>query len=127
METKRFDKLFPLWKLKPMSNLSISELRADLGLSLEEFGARIGLSSKGGVSKIERGIDPVSLDAALAIEALSIKDGKPRINAASLNDRVARARAACGNCLSHVDANSAGEATGEAGKSGDLTGQGIAA
>lgn len=71
-----------------------------MGLSLEDFGKRIGLSSKGNVSLIERGHSPVSLSVALAIEAIS----GGRIDAAALNDDVRAARAAvdgiatCGAC-----------------------------
>lgn len=72
--------------------LTIAALRSEMGLSLEDFGKRIGLSSKGNVSLIERGHSPVSLSVALAIEAIS--DG--RIDAAALNDDVRAARAAVG-------------------------------
>lgn len=84
-----------------MSRLSIQDLRAELGMTQEEFAVRVGLSSKGGMSKIERGIDPVSLSVALAIEGMSIKDGAARIDAADLNADIAKARAACGGCVSH--------------------------
>lgn len=77
-----------------MNSLSIADLRAEMGLSQEEFGNRIGLASKGGVSKIERGLDAVSVSVALAIEALSIRDGVARIDAADLNADVAKSRAA---------------------------------
>lgn len=69
--------------------MTISELRKELGLSLETFASRIGLSSKGYASDIEKGSTP-SVRVALEIERLS--DG--RINAASLNPDVARVRAA---------------------------------
>jgi len=65
----------------------IAKLRADLGLSLEAFGEKVGLSSKGQVSLIERS-GRCSLPVALAIEALS--GGK--IDAAALNEDVAKAR-----------------------------------
>jgi len=68
--------------------LTIPALRAELGLSLEAFGALIGLASKGNVSILERG-GPCSLAVALAIEKLSAG----RIDAADLNSDVALARA----------------------------------
>jgi len=82
---------------------SIADLRRELGLSLEEFGKRIGLSSKGNVSLIERGQAAPSLPVALAIEKLSCG----RIDAAALNSDVAAARAAnvvtCGTCDRRAD------------------------
>jgi len=65
----------------------ISELRKELGLTLEEFGARVGLKSKGQVSEIERA-GTCSPEVALAIEALSER----RLNAAALNPIIAAAR-----------------------------------
>lgn len=71
-----------------MQKLSISQLRSELGLSLEEFGSRIGVASKGYLSKIERGLEPASPTVALAIEKLS----NGRIDAADLNPIVAQSR-----------------------------------
>ncbi|MBA4092280.1 MAG: hypothetical protein C0494_17045 [Sphingobium sp.] len=68
--------------------LSIKSLRSSMGLTLDQFGERIGLSSKGQVSIIERE-NRCGLRVALAIEALS--DG--RINAGTLCDEVRLARA----------------------------------
>lgn len=65
----------------------IRALRIEQGQTGEEFGARIGLS-KGKVSELERGLFPCSPDVALAIEKLS----GGRIDAAELNEVVARAR-----------------------------------
>jgi len=70
--------------------MGIAALRRRLGLTQSEFGEKIGIASKGDVSMIERGLRPISLRAALAIESLS--DGA--IDAASLCDEVAAARAA---------------------------------
>jgi DNA-binding XRE family transcriptional regulator len=69
--------------------MQISDLRAELGLSLEEFAVRIGLSSKGYASELERG-GRCSLTVALAVERLS----SGRIDAAALNSDVAEARRA---------------------------------
>ncbi|MGE6693324.1 helix-turn-helix domain-containing protein [Sphingobium limneticum] len=66
---------------------SIKDLRAALGLTLVEFGERIGLSSKGQVSIIERE-NKCGLRVALAIETLS----GGRINAAALCEEVRLAR-----------------------------------
>lgn len=82
--------------------LTIADLRAELGLSLEAFGERIGLLSKGNVSMIERGLLTPSLPVALAIEDLS----GGRIDAATLNDDVRAARArilTCGTCDKRAD------------------------
>lgn len=86
------------------STLSIADLRKELDLSLEAFGERIGLASKGNVSVIERD-NRCSPTVALAIEALS----GGRINASDLNDVVAAARrprpsvALCGVCDLRAD------------------------
>lgn len=74
--------------------LTIAGLRAELGLSLEAFGAKIGLASKGNVSIIERG-GACSLPVALALEALS----GGRLDAARLNEDVAAARRCFGGCI----------------------------
>ena len=73
--------------------LTIKELRGELGLTQIEFGAFIGLANKASVSLIETGARAPDLAQALAIERLSVADGAPRIDAALLNDDVARARA----------------------------------
>ena len=67
--------------------MNIAELRAEMGVSQEEFAALIGLSSKGNVSIIERE-NRCGLRVALKIEQLS--DG--RVDAASLNDEVRLSR-----------------------------------
>jgi transcriptional regulator with XRE-family HTH domain len=74
--------------------LTIAALRAELGLSLEAFGAKIGLASKGNVSILERG-GACSLSVALALEALS----GGRLDAAKLNDDVAAARRCFGSVI----------------------------
>ena len=66
----------------------IVALRNRLGLTQEEFGARIGLQTKGSVSLVERGLKAVSADVALAIEELSAGT----IDASALNPIVAKAR-----------------------------------
>lgn len=76
------------------SGMNIAELRAEMGVSQEEFAALIGLSSKGNVSIIERE-NRCGLRVALKIEQLS----GGRIDAASLNDEVRVSR----HGLDHVD------------------------
>jgi hypothetical protein len=73
--------------LPPTEPLTIAALRAEMGLSLEAFGGLIGLASKGNVSILERG-GACSLPVALALEKLS----GGRLDAATLNEDVARAR-----------------------------------
>ena len=109
-----------------------------------------GLANKASVSLIETGARAPDLAQALAIERLSVADGAPRIDAALLNDDVARARAACaGGCSvaepvaecqagdavsSHGDADSATDASASTGLSGEMSrdpltcsGQGVVA
>ena len=76
----------------PSVEMTILELRKERGESQAEFGLSLGLNASK-VSEIETGLRPVSLRVALKIEELSILDGVPRIDAAALNDDVARARA----------------------------------
>jgi len=66
----------------------IAALRAQLGITQEEFGARIGLKTKGSVSLIERGLAAMSPEVALAIEELS----EGAIDASGLNPIIAKAR-----------------------------------
>ena len=66
----------------------IAALRQKRGETLEQFGAAIGVTSKGRMSELERGIRPVTPEQALAIEKLS--DGA--IDAADLNPIIAAAR-----------------------------------
>ena len=63
--------------------MTVAELRKTLGLSQEEFAARVGLSSKSYVSEIEAGAR-CSVRVALEIERLS----EGQIAAASLNPDV---------------------------------------
>jgi transcriptional regulator with XRE-family HTH domain len=65
--------------------MNIAELRQEMGLSLEAFALRVGLSSKGYASQLERGEVTCSVRAALEIEKLS----GGRIPASSLNSDVA--------------------------------------
>lgn len=115
---------------------AIVALRREMGLSQTQFGAEIGLSSKSKVSEIESS-GRASLPVALKIEELSAVGGAPRIDAALLNDDVARARAACaggcgtvepvaecqaGDAVScHGDADSAPDASASTGQFGDLS------
>lgn len=72
-----------------MSNdhCTIRSLREELGLSQEAFAARVGVQSKGYMSRIERG-EPCSVKVAVEIERLS----GGRIDAAELNEDVRLAR-----------------------------------
>ena len=72
--------------------MKISDLRAELGLSLEEFAEKVGLASRGRMSVIERA-GLCSFKVALAIESLS----QGRIDAADLNEDVRAARHGIGN------------------------------
>lgn len=75
---------------------TIASLRAELGMTLEEFGAAVGISSKGQMSQIERGLVDCSLTTALNIEQFS----SGRIDAATLSRDVRMARASCaGGCM----------------------------
>ena len=99
--------------------MKIKDLRAELGLSLEEFSEKVGLSSRGRMSVIERD-ERCSLAVALKIEALSVgPDGAPRIDAADLNDDVAAAR--------HGAGVSAPVAAASTGQSGAMSGEGVVA
>lgn len=103
--------------------MKIADLRAELGLSLEEFASRIGLASRGRMSVIERE-ERCGLDVALRIELLSADaEGRPRIDAAALCDDVRAARAGLVDAgLVHaggVSLSVAGLATGQA---ADLSG-----
>lgn len=72
------------------SQISIADLRTELGDTLQQFGLRIGIASKGNVSVFERE-NRCPLAPALRLEELS----GGRIDAADLNDDVRAARAAC--------------------------------
>lgn len=83
-----------------MDNASaIFNLRKSLGLSLADFGTRIGVASKGRVSEIERGVIPCPQRVALNIEQLSAG----AINAADLNDAVRAARSIPSDFNGHND------------------------
>jgi transcriptional regulator with XRE-family HTH domain len=108
---------------------AIVTLRREMRLSQTEFGAAIGLTSKGRVSVLES-TGRASLPVALRIEELSIADGVPRIDAAALNDDVARARAACaGGCasgddeavLDHAALDNASDAPASTGQIGQMS------
>lgn len=83
-----------------------------MGLTLEQFGERIGLSSKGQVSIIERE-NRCGLRVALAIEALSLG----RINASTLCEEVKLARSAA----DHAAVDIAPDAAPSPGNAADLT------
>lgn len=74
--------------------LTISALRTEMKLTLEQFCPLVGLRSIGHLSQIEAGKASVSLDVALEIEKIS----GGRINAADLCDDVRKAREACAQC-----------------------------
>lgn len=91
---------------------AIKRLRLEMGLTLAEFGARIGLSSKGQVSIIERE-NRCGLRVALAIETLSDN----RIDAGDLCEEVRLARASA-----HAADPIAAQHGASSGKSGDFAG-----
>jgi hypothetical protein len=95
----------------------IVALRNRLGLTQEEFGARIGLQTKGSVSLVERGLKSVSPEVAMAIEELA----EGTIDASTLNPIVARARGVEWVPL-HGAADSADAGHGSTGKDGQLSG-----
>lgn len=72
--------------------MKLVDLRKELGLSVRGMATKLGLSSPGHVSQIERGLAVPSVRVALMYESLSDK----RIDAASLNSEVASARGAEG-------------------------------
>lgn len=87
----------------------VRALRFELGKTGEQFGELIGLH-KSKVSELESGKLPVTVAVALKIEALSVKDGRARIDASDLNEDVRCARAQCpGGCFL-----AQGQATGQA-------------
>ena len=110
--------------------LTVADLRAELGVSLERFAEMIGLGSKSGAFRVEHG-ELVSLDVALRIEALSMVEGIARIDAAILNDGVRAARAACrGGCADtdglpdyHSPAITPSSAPPATGQNGELSGE----
>jgi transcriptional regulator with XRE-family HTH domain len=94
--------------------LPIRALRSARGETLEEFGRKIGVNSKGRMSRIERGELAPTADQALAIEALS--DG--HIDASALNPIIAKARGV-DVVNEHGAPDSAAAAAASRGKSGD--------
>jgi DNA-binding XRE family transcriptional regulator len=92
--------------------MNIAELRAEMGVSQEEFAALIGLSSKGNVSIIERE-NRCGLRVALKIEQLS----EGRVDAASLNDEVRLSR----HGLDHVPTDTSGTDQSSPGSSGQIS------
>lgn len=97
--------------------MDIAALRAEMGLSLEEFASRIGLASRGRMSVIERE-GRCSLEVALKIEALS----GGRIDAADLSDDVRAARALLVDATCHASGITLESAPLATGQSGDLSG-----
>lgn len=90
VRTLALESLFVMCEQERMSTAplkSIADLRADLKLTLEDFGARVGLKSKGQVSQIERA-NRCSPEVALEIEKLSER----RLDAGILNPTIAAAR-----------------------------------
>ena len=111
--------------IDPAAPFTVAMLRAELGLTQEAFGARIGLANKASVSLLESGRrDQCSLRVALAIEELSAKDGEPRIDAADLNDdvRASRQGVTGGGGAVHGDPNSPAALAPATGQIGDLSG-----
>jgi DNA-binding XRE family transcriptional regulator len=102
-------------------NLTITEFRTELSMTMSEFAAAIGLASKANVSVIERD-NRCGLKVALRIEELS----GGRVDAAIINEDVALARAAClGGCEAvsavHADDVSSEMDVLSAGKAGEIS------
>lgn len=99
--------------------LTIADLRSELGLTQTEFAVRLGLSAGGKptVSLWETGAREVSFDAALKIEQLS----SGRIDAATLNEQVARARASISDNEPHRAGCSRVEAAASTGPAAPLS------
>lgn len=91
------------------TDFSIRDLREELKLNLEAFAAEVGVSSKGYMSRIERG-EPCSVKVALAIEAIS----GGRIDAAGLCEDVRLSR--------HALTDTAPQHTPSTGKTGKMSG-----
>ena len=89
--------------------LTIASLRAELGLTLADFGERIGLSKS--QTHDAEATNRTSLRVAVEIEALS----EGRIDAADLNDDVRKARHGIA-----ITPSSAPPATGQ---NGELSGE----
>jgi hypothetical protein len=92
--------------------MTIADLRAELGDTLEQFGTRIDIKSKGNLSLIERD-NRCSLPVALRIEELSAG----RIDAADLNEDVRAARAG----LVHAGEDGPAPGDASAGKSAGVS------
>lgn len=71
-------------------DMTIADLRAQLGLTYEGFAIALGLASKGQAKDLETGRAKCSVRVALEIERLS----RRKIRAADLNADVALVRAA---------------------------------
>ena len=92
----------------PAPDLTIAALRAELGLTQQEFGERIGLRNKTSISLLESGKRPdCSAKVAVAIEELSRVGGAARIDAARLSEDVRLAREGMG-ALHPASTNSKG-------------------
>lgn len=94
----RLAREFRLCELFAMTErITIASLRKELGLTLDELAEQLGISSKGYLSQIERGVIDCSVRVALRIEDFS----GARIDAAGLSADVRMARASCvGGCIS---------------------------
>lgn len=100
--------------------VTIASLRRELGLTLDELAEQLGISSKGYLSQIERGVIDCSVRVALRIEEFS----SGRIDAACLSADVRMARASCvGGCGSDTSVS----AQSSPGSSNDVSPQAEAA
>lgn len=95
-------------------SITIADLRAEMDLTLAEFGQLIGLS-KSQMHEVER-TGRASLRVALAVEQLSQR----RIDAAMLNDDVRQARE--GVCGDHADPFTDAALAPATGQNGELSG-----
>lgn len=110
--------------------MTIADLRAELGMTMDQFAERIGLANRSNVSVIERA-NRCGLKVALRIEQLS----RGRVDAATINEDVALSRAACLGGCEAVSAVHAGDdastgviaSTGNAAANSPAIAQGVAA
>lgn len=88
-------------------SITIAELRSTLGLTLAGLAEQLGLSGLGNISAMERD-NRAALKTALRLEEIAAANGL-RLDAATICDDVALARASClGGCeavSAHDDAD----------------------
>ena len=95
--------------------MTIADLRAEKGWTLDVFAREVGLKSRGFASQVESGKAQCSVSVAARIEQIS----GGRILAASLNEDVAMLDQVRGSV--HISDDSGAVGAASSGKSGDLT------